>query len=149
MPIQEKSSQYSHSSDSPGERAILETLGKIRRQGWVLLVQTYALFWMEIREKTRLLAKDTLIILLGGTFLWVSLLAFVAASIILLSSFVPLWLAALIISIIFGFFGMALTMAGIAIFRRRTIAPQLAAQALRDNARWLKEKMAWTNPADG
>ncbi len=120
-----------------GDHGLLQMIGDIRRQGSLLLIQTYELFRAELREKTHLLTKDAIIILLGGTFLWVGLLAFVTASIIVLSFFVPLWLAAFIVSLFFGLFGLALVVSGIAMLKRRTVMPRLTVQALRENGRWL------------
>lgn len=150
MPIQDEIRKYFFSLlVGPGEHGLLEMIGEVRRQGLDLLGQTSALFWTEMREKVRLLTKDTIIIILGGTFLWVGLLAFVATSILVLSYLVPLWLAALIVSIFFGFFGTVLVLTGIALFRRRTITPHLTVQALRDNARWLRGEMELADRTGG
>lgn len=133
-------------ADPQGDQNLMEEMGNIRRHGSLLLVQTYDLFRAELREKLQLLTKDTIILLLGGTFLWVGLLAFVTASIIVLSFVVPLWLAAFIVSLFFGFFGLVLVISGIAMLRRRTIMPQLTIQALRENGRWLREQGGMKGP---
>lgn len=142
MSIQDEFRRYllSFISGPDDDRSLMEILGIIRRDGSLLLVQSYELFRAEVREKIHLLTKDAIILLLGGTFLWVSLLAFVTASIIVLAFFVPLWLAAVIVSLVFGFFGLVLVFYGITLFRRRTLMPLLTAEALRENARWLRER---------
>lgn len=140
MSIQDEIRRYFVSliAGSSGDLGLLELIGNVRRHGFSLLMQTCELFCSESREKIQLLTRDAIILLLGVTFLWVGLLAFVTASVIVLSFFIPLWLAAVIVSLFFGFFGLALVISGIAMLRRRTIMPQLTVQALRENARWLR-----------
>ena len=148
MPILDEVRRYFLSliADPQEDQSLMEVIGNIRRHGSLLLVQTYDLFCAELREKLQLLTKDTIILLLGGTFLWVGLLAFVTASIIVLSFVVPLWLAAFFVSLFFGFFGLVLVISGIAMLRRRTIMPQLTIQALRENGRWLREQGGMNGP---
>lgn len=140
MSIQDEIRRFfvSFIAESHDGHGLLAMIRDIGRQGSTVLVETYELFCAESREKLQLLTKDGIIILLGGAFLGVGLLAFVTASIIVLSYFVPLWLAALLISLLFSFSGLVLVISGISTLRRRTIMPQLTVQALRENARWLR-----------
>lgn len=139
MSIREELRRYliSFVGGPQGDR-VAETIGNLGRHGTKLVTQTYDLFCTELQEKTQLLTRDAIVLLLGGAFLLVGLLAFATASIIFLSFFVPLWLAAFIISLLFSFLGLVLVHFGRATLRSRRIAPQLTIQAFRDNARWLR-----------
>lgn len=121
------------------EPTLAELLGDMRRQSVRLLKLNLALLKAEYRETFGLLTRDALILMIGASCLWISLLTLVTALIIILAFLVPLWLAVVLISLAFGVMGGGLVITGLRLLKQRSLAPTRAIQVGRENWRVFKD----------
>ena len=107
--------------------------------GALLIRQSMALFKAEMREKITTVVVLAGMVGAGAGLFAAGGLALVAALIVWLTAFLPLWAAALLTGIALTGVGGGLALLGILLLRRSVIIPRKSMDMLRENIRWLTE----------
>ena len=97
-----------------------------------------ALAKAELREEAKKLAKGGGEIAAGGVIAHTAFLAFAAGLILLLGTFMPWWLAAVIVAVAFGIAAAVLAKEGIE-KTKKVHGPERTIQSLKEDRRWARE----------
>jgi hypothetical protein len=95
----------------------------------------------EIGERTTRVGREIGLALVGGLLLHASLLALLAAIVLILSDLgLDWWLAALIVAVAVGLGGYVLVRRATAAIKRADILPRRAIEQLKEDQEWVKEQ---------
>jgi hypothetical protein len=123
------------------ERSIGELFSDLANQTSVLVRQEVDLARTEMTQKAAALGKDAGVIGAGAVLALGGYLALVAAMIVVLDIWLPLWLSAVIVGVLLAGIGFVLVQQGLSAIRRVNLAPRETIATLKDDAAWAKEQM--------
>lgn len=122
------------------ERSIGELFGDLTREVSTLVHQEVDLAKTEMTQKATAYGKDAGFVAAGGALAYAGLLGILAAIVLLLATFLPAWIAALIVGIVVAGIGGFLAMRGLDNMKHRSPVPQQTVDTLKENAQWAKEQ---------
>jgi xanthine/uracil permease len=122
------------------ERSLGELFAELARETSTLVRQEMALAKTEMTEKVTQVGRDVGTIGAGGAIAYAGLLAVMAAAILGLGVFIPLWLSALIVGLVVGGIGYSLIQKGRKALKRIDLAPRETIETLKEDAEWAKEQ---------
>lgn len=122
------------------ERSIGELFSDLANQTTTLVRQEVDLARTEMTQKATALGKDAGMIGAGGVLALGGYLALVAALIIVLDIWLPLWLSAVIVGVLLAGIGFVLIQQGLSAIRRVDLKPSETIATLKDDAQWAKEQ---------
>jgi uncharacterized membrane protein YqjE len=110
----------------------------------VLVQQEVRLAKIEMSEKATALAKDLVLIAIGGSLLYAGFLALLGGVIAGLATVaeLPVWGAALIVAALCLIFGAILMGAGASAMKRQSLKPEQTIQTLKEDAQWAKQQVS-------
>lgn len=123
------------------QRSLGELFSELANQTSALVRQEVDLARTEMTQKAATLGKDAGIMGAGGVLALGGFLALVAALIIVLDIWLPLWLSAVIVGVLLTGIGLALIQQGLSAIRRVNLKPSETIATLRDDAQWAKEQV--------
>ncbi|MFN8498209.1 MAG: phage holin family protein [Anaerolineae bacterium] len=94
----------------------------------------------EMTEKASKARNDIGAIVFGGLLAYAGLLAVLAAIIVGLAMFIPLWLSALIVGLVVIGIGVLLIKQGSDRLKQQSMAPEQTIQSLKENVEWAKQQ---------
>lgn len=106
-----------------------------------LINQEIELAKTEISEKVSRMLKDVASIAIGGFVAYTGVLVLVAAIVLALGKFLPLWASALIIGVIISGVGVFMLMKGLKHLKQARMTPEKTAESLKETAKWAKAQM--------
>ena len=106
-----------------------------------LLRQEMELARVETTQKLARLLKDLAMIGGGGFVMLIGLMVLIAALILILGIFIPLWLSALLFGIILLLVGGILLLSGKKDLKASGLTPERTAESLKETAQWAKTQM--------
>jgi uncharacterized membrane protein YqjE len=121
------------------ERPLGDLVGELVRDAQGLLRDEVRLAKAEIREEARKAKKGASAIGAGGAVLYAALLLFGGTLVLLLATFIPAWIAALIVTAIYAAAGWIAMSRGRNELRRTR--PSRAVEHVKEDARWARETM--------
>ena len=124
------------------ERSLGELFGELTREITTLVRQEIALATTEMSQKASTVAKNVAYLAVGGLVAYAGLLAVVAAVILALGNFIPMWLSALVVGLVVAGIGYMLVQQGITAFKRADLAPRQTMETLKEDAEWAKQQMS-------
>jgi xanthine/uracil permease len=123
------------------ERSLGELFSELANQTSALVRQEVDLARTEMTQKAATLGKDAGMIGAGGVLALGGFFALVAALIIVLDIWLPLWLAAVIVGVLLAGIGLALIQQGLSAIRRVNLKPSETIATLKDDVQWAKEQV--------
>lgn len=125
--------------DGLRERPLGELLRELLQEGQGLLREEVRLAKAEVREEARKATKGAAFAGAGGAVLYAALLFLGVTLVLLGATFLPAWVAALIVTAIYGAAGWAALSHGKGELQRTR--PSRAVDHVKEDARWAKETM--------
>lgn len=124
------------------ERSLGDLFSELAGETGTLVRQEVALAQTELTEKAVKAGKNVGSLLVGGAVGYASFLALLAAVTIGLASFMPAWLAALIVGVVVGAAAYMMISPALAALKKTDLTPSETAATLREDAQWLKKQMS-------
>jgi len=126
---------------SPHEPGLAQLLGQLFHDAETLLLQELALIRAELGESAGNLVGGAFLALAGIVVSLIGGLAIVAAIIILLGEFLPLWISAGLVGVAALVAGTILILWGRRRLSRASLVPRHSWQALHETGDWLREEL--------
>jgi len=127
--------------DGKEERSIGELLAQLAGDTARLVRQEVLLAKVELGQKAADVGKQVGLITLGGALAYAGLLAIVAAVILLLGEYMPVWLSALIVGAVVMGTGYFLSQQHVNALKRLDPTPRATVQTLKEDTEWAKQQM--------
>lgn len=107
-----------------------------------LVRQEVMLAKVEISQKVSRLSKDVMILAVGGLLAHTGALTLTAALVLALSYFIPAWLAASGVGLLFLGIGYMFVQKGLSDLKEVTPMPEKTIQTLKEDKKWLQQQMS-------
>lgn len=131
----------SHNTAQP-DRSLGELFGDLAREMSTLVRKELQLAKTEVSATASAVGKDVAFIAAGGFIAYAGFLALLATLVIILhTAGLPLWLAALLITVIVLGAGGILIMQGINKLKKTQMMPQQTMQTLKEDQQFIKEQV--------
>jgi hypothetical protein len=95
---------------------------------------------LELKENALRMGKGAGFIGAGAVSGIAAFLSLLAGVIALLSTFMPVWVSALIVALVVGGIGLMLAKRGMNIIKQSELAPREAIDSVREDVLWLKKR---------
>ena len=129
-------------SDRSDDRSLGELFADLAQNTGLLVRQEMRLAGEEIGERTTRVGREIGLALVGGLLLHASLLALLAAVVLILGDVgLDWWLAALIVAAAVGLGGYVLVRRATAAIKRADILPRRTIEQLKEDQEWVKEQI--------
>jgi uncharacterized membrane protein YqjE len=126
--------------DRPQSRSLGTLLSDLTNQLTTLVRQEIELAKVEMSQKLTALGKDAMMIGAGAAMLYAGFLGLLAAAAVILSLWMPAWLAVLIVAVVVLGVGAAVFVSGKNRLKKRDIKPTQTIISLKENKRWIQQK---------
>lgn len=123
------------------DRSLGELFGTLADEAKLLVNQEVALAKAEATEKAKEAGKGVAFLAAGGFVAYAGLLAVIAAIILLVGQFVPMWLSALIIGIVVALIGYLLVQKGLNDLKAENLKPRQTAGSVKETKEWLQSQV--------
>ena len=124
------------------ERSLGDLFSELASETSELVRQEVALAQVEISQKATRVGKNVGFLAVGGAVGYAALLAVLAAVIIGLGNFIPLWLAALLVGAIVGIVAYFMVSSALTELKNTDLKPEQTVETLKEDAQWLKKQMS-------
>jgi len=124
------------------ERSLGELFGDLTREMTNLVRQEIALATTEMGRKASTVGKNVAYLAVGGMVAYAGLLAIVAAVILALGNFIPLWVSALVVGLVVAGIGYMLVQQGMTALKQADLTPRQTVETLKEDAEWAKQQMS-------
>jgi uncharacterized membrane protein YqjE len=125
---------------APHERSLGELFSELANETTRLVRQEVQLAKIELGQKASEVGKRVGLIALGGAVAYAGLLALVAGVILLLSHFMPAWVAAVVIGIVVLGVGYYLIQQQLNALKNADLTPRATVETLQQDKEWLREQ---------
>lgn len=126
---------------SRGERSLGDLLGSLSSQVGTLVHKEVELARTEMTANALRIGRSGALIGVGGAIVYGAFLALVIATIALLATLgLPVWVSALVVSVVLAVVGYVLIGQGRERLQTSSLAPKRTLDTLRDDATWAKDE---------
>lgn len=122
-------------------RSVGELVADLANETGTLIRQEITLAQTELANKAINIGTDVGFLAVGGVFGIAGISALVAAAIVGLAYFVPLWLSALIVGLVLSIVAGVMVMSALNKLKETNLKPQETINSLKEDAQWLKEQV--------
>ncbi len=122
------------------DRTLGELFSELAQETSTLVRQEVNLAKTEMSQKASRVGKDVGFLAAGGVVAYAGLLAILAAVIVVLDTFLPLWLAALLVGLVVVAVGYSLIKKGLDALKREDLAPRQTMETLKEDGQWIKDQ---------
>lgn len=122
------------------ERSLGDLFATLANQASTLVRQEVELARTEMSQKAARVGKEAGLIGVGAVLALGGYLALVAALIVILAIWMPLWVAALVVGLVFTGIGLLLVMEGLKAIKRLDPKPRATIATVKDDVAWAKEQ---------
>ncbi len=122
------------------ETGLVQLLMRLPDQLSALMKSQATLAKVEVKAKMAQAIKYSVLLAAGAFLAYIGLLAAVATAIIVVGIFIPLWISALIFTLVLLIGGGVLALVGISSLKRMKWAPNKTIETVKENIRWLKQQ---------
>ncbi len=126
--------------DSKDDRSLGELFSELAQETTTLVRHEVNLAKAEMGEKASRAGKHAGFLAAGGAVAYAGLLAILAAVIVVLDTFLPLWLAALLMGLVVVAVGYFLIKKGLDALKREDLAPRQTMETLKEDGQWIKDQ---------
>lgn len=123
------------------DRSIGELFSELSREIQDLLRQEVELAKIELSQKISRTIKDVAFLAVGAAVAYAAFLALVGTVILAIGTAVPLWVSALIVTLILGGVSYTLVQKGLNDLKRQDFKPRRTIETLKEDTRWMKRQM--------
>lgn len=123
------------------ERSLGELFGELARETGNLVRQEVELAKTELTQKASQVGKDAGVIGAGGAIAYAGFLVLLAAMILGLGEFLPLWVSALVVGLVVGAIGYFMIQKGRSDLKRADLTPRETIKSLKEDTEWAKEQL--------
>ena len=123
------------------DQSIGDLFSQLANETSLLIRQEISLAQTEMTQKAVTVGKNIGFLAVGGAIGYIALMAIVAAIIVGLANFIPLWLSALIVGIVIAIVAAILISSAIKSLKKADLAPQQTIETLKEDAQWLKKQV--------
>jgi uncharacterized membrane protein YqjE len=95
----------------------------------------------ETMEKVSHASKAVISMAAGGFLAYAGLLVLLAAAVMVIATWVPYWLSAVIVGGVVLIIGVILLQSGRSALKKTNITPEKTVDTMKENAQWVKEKI--------
>lgn len=127
--------------NEPEERSIGDLFSELANETSTLIRQEVALAQAEMTQKAVKAGKDAGMLIAGGTIVYVGFLAIVAAIIVGLAYFIPLWLSCLLVGVVIGIIGGVMVYMGLEDLKKLDPVPEKTVETLKEDVEWAKNQL--------
>lgn len=124
------------------ERSLGDLFSELAGETSVLVRQEVALAQVELTQKATSVGKNVGYLVVGGAVGYAALLAVIAAIILALGNFIPMWLSALIMGIVIAVIAYFLISAALAALKNTDLTPKQTVETIKEDAQWLKNQVS-------
>lgn len=124
------------------ERSLGELLSELAGDTGTLVKQEVALAQAEFTQKAVVIGKNVGFLAVGGAVGYAALLSILAAVIIGLGYFIPLWLSALLVGLVVGIVAFLLISSALKKLKDTNLKPEQTVETLKEDAKWLKDQVS-------
>ncbi|MBW3622670.1 MAG: phage holin family protein [Armatimonadetes bacterium] len=117
---------------APDDRSVGELFAELTREMSTLVRQEITLARTEMSQKASKAGKNIGMIAAGGIIAYVGILALVAAVILLLGLFIPMWVSALIVGIVIAAAGGYMAKKGIDSLKNQDLVPRETIESFKE-----------------
>ncbi len=121
-------------------RSLGELFSELTQEMTTLVRQEVALAKTEMTDKFAKTRRDAIMVAAGGLVAYAGFLALIATAIIAIALALPLWLSALIVSVIVLGLGVAFMLYGIENLQHMSMVPKQTVETLKEDAQWMKDQ---------
>ena len=121
-------------------RPLGELFSELASNTGTLVRKEVELAAIEMTAKAKSAGRNAVLVGVGGAVTMLGAMALVAALVLGLGIFIPLWAAALVVGAVVSAIGGALAMSGIKAFKAIDVAPRQTIETLEENRQWLKNQ---------
>lgn len=122
----------------PGEMNVIELFLLLVREAGGLVRSHMRLASTEIRKKVGRAGMYVAFLAAGVIILYLCLLAAVASAVVVLAIFVPLWVSAVVVTLVLLLAGGVLSLAALSKLKKMDWRPSKTIEAFKESVRWLK-----------
>jgi len=123
------------------DRSLGELFAELSRETSNLVREEVALAKAEVRKTATEAGKDVGYMAAGGFVAYAGFLALIAAVILGLGEFLPLWLAALLVGLVVAGIGYFLVQRGLSGLKNLQVAPQQTIETLKEDKEWIQDQV--------
>ena len=123
------------------ERSLGELFAELARDTSSLVRQEVDLAKTEVTQKATRAGRHIGMIGAGAAVAYAGLLAVVAAVILGIGLFIPLWLSALIVGIAVAIVGYVVIQSGLSALKRADLTPHETIESLKEDTEWAKDQV--------
>lgn len=124
------------------ERSLGDLFSELANETSMLVRQEVALAQVEVTQKATRVGKNVGYLAVGGAIGYAALLAVLAAIVIGLGNFIPLWLSALLVGAVVGIIAYFLVSSALTALKNTDLKPKQTVETLKEDAQWLKKQMS-------
>lgn len=121
-------------------RSLGELFSDLTQQMTTLVRQEVALAKTELSDKVAKARRDVIMIAAGALVAYAGFLALIALAIIAIAYALPLWLSALIVTVIVLGLGVAFVLYGVENLQHMNMVPKQTVETLKEDAQWVKDQ---------
>jgi len=133
--------QSRNDNRSMENRSLGDLFGKLANDTSNLVRQEVALAKVEVAKSAREVGKNVANLMIGGAIANASLLAIIAAAIMLLRRVMPEWGAALLVGVLTGGIAWLLIGRALAALQQTEMTPRETVETLKEDAAWVKQQI--------
>ena len=123
------------------ERSLGDLFTELATETGTLVRQEMALAQAELTSKASKAGKNVAYLAVGGAVAFTAALALTAAVILLLSMWIPAWLAALVVGIAIAVAAYSILTSALSALRKTDPVPRETIETLKEDAEWLKNEL--------
>lgn len=129
------------STDTTNERPLGELFSELTQQARTLITQELELARTEVSQKTSVIGKDVGFMAAGGFVIYAGFLAIMAAIIVGISAWIPMWLSALIVGVVVAVIGYVLLQKGMNDLKNQSLTPEKTTASLKETKEWAQQQV--------
>ena len=122
-------------------RSLAELFSELALETRTLLRKEMELLRTEMKDKMTGMVKDVAAIGIGGVLLLFSFLTLIAAIVFGVAEFLPLWISALLVSILLGVTGFVFVQKGRKDLSQLNIKPEKSTATIKETVQWAKSRV--------
>ncbi len=122
------------------EIGLVQLLMRLPDQISALMRSEVTLARMEVKAKMAQAIKYAILLAAGAFLAYIGLLAAVATAIIVVGIFIPLWISAIIFTLVLLIGGGILALVGLTSLKRMKWTPNKTIETVKENIQWLRQQ---------